>query len=512
MLPTSLFNKRILFFDTETSGLDPNKNVILQLSYIVVDGTTWNILKKVNFYFAYPDEEWRITPGAIEVNHLTREFLMFQKNSNRKEALMSFLGDLHACQLAVAHNAMFDFAFIEACAIEEKILRYAWPTICCTMSETIGICKIPFFKGSKSYKYPKLEELAVFLKVKYNKNKLHDSFSDVQLVFKCFKLLHFQKMLPLYIYENNEELATHIVNADILFPHQDTSDYIGDSLSNLIIRDEWLATYSFRRKSVTCFMSEKEVKETHVRAILQEMGGWYTPSFISDDFIISNAVIISRSMDSDKRCALQQVADFQKSNPDFPVFTIEAFRRRPEADEYEKEMRRRVIKAKETRLQRLELIKEMQKNYKIDERDRTGENDMVIDGKYYRNGKLFESCTRSGVVTRQQLAELEPVFQSHNLRKNNERVLLLEMLLQNDRPYILKESKLRKHSLRLLLCYLNEHSIDNFTDLEERRLYINSVIDEEIVEKVELDSNYYVMFKIYDVDNLYTYSDLIQVK
>ena len=31
-------------------------------------------------------------------------------------------------------------------------------------------------------------------------------------------------------------------------------------------------------------------------------------------------------------------------------------------------------------------------------------------------------------------------------------------------------------------------------------------------ESVELDSNYYVMFKIYDVDNLYTYSDLIQIK
>ena len=31
-------------------------------------------------------------------------------------------------------------------------------------------------------------------------------------------------------------------------------------------------------------------------------------------------------------------------------------------------------------------------------------------------------------------------------------------------------------------------------------------------EKVELDSNYYVMFKIYDVDNLYTYSDLVQIK
>lgn len=32
------------------------------------------------------------------------------------------------------------------------------------------------------------------------------------------------------------------------------------------------------------------------------------------------------------------------------------------------------------------------------------------------------------------------------------------------------------------------------------------------LEKVSLDSNYYVMFKIYDVDNLFVYSDLIQIK
>ena len=31
-------------------------------------------------------------------------------------------------------------------------------------------------------------------------------------------------------------------------------------------------------------------------------------------------------------------------------------------------------------------------------------------------------------------------------------------------------------------------------------------------EKITLDDSYYVMFKIYDVDNLYTYSDLIQIK
>ena len=69
-------------------------------------------------------------------------------------------------------------------------------------------------------------------------------------------------------------------------------------------------------------------------------------------------------------------------------------------------------------------------------------------------GNLFEACAHNGVVTRKQLEEMEPVFQSHNLPENKECALLLDMLLQNDKPYILKESKLRKDSLRLLLGYL----------------------------------------------------------
>lgn len=80
-------------------------------------------------------------------------------------------------------------------------------------------------------------------------------------------------------------------------------------------------------------------------------------------------------------------------------------------------------------------------------------------------GNLFEACSRNGVVTRKQLEKMESVFQSHNLPENRECTLLLDMLLQNDKPYILKESKLRKDSLRLLLGYLNENPVDNFSEL-----------------------------------------------
>ena len=42
---------RILVFDTETSGLDPQWNVILQLSYQIVDSNSWAAIKTVWYEF-----------------------------------------------------------------------------------------------------------------------------------------------------------------------------------------------------------------------------------------------------------------------------------------------------------------------------------------------------------------------------------------------------------------------------------------------------------------------------
>lgn len=81
-------------------------------------------------------------------------------------------------------------------------------------------------------------------------------------------------------------------------------------------------------------------------------------------------------------------------------------------------------------------------------------------------GGLFKSCANAGIVTRKQLAEMEPYFQSHNLPENFERKLLLQMLLQNDRPYLNENSYLRKDSLRLLLTYLDDKNISYFSELE----------------------------------------------
>ena len=64
---------RILVFDTETSGLDPQWNVILQLSYQIVDSDSWATQKAVNHYFSWPENKARVTQvnvAQLQRNHV----------------------------------------------------------------------------------------------------------------------------------------------------------------------------------------------------------------------------------------------------------------------------------------------------------------------------------------------------------------------------------------------------------------------------------------------------------
>ena len=91
--------------------------------------------------------------------------------------------------------------------------------------------------------------------------------------------------------------------------------------------------------------------------------------------------------------------------------------------------------------------------------------DAFAESVGFEMGKLFEKCASSGIVTREELKELEPFFQSHHLTESKEKTLLLKMLLQNGRHYKSEDSKLRKDSLRLLLNYLNKPISDGFSEL-----------------------------------------------
>jgi len=177
---------RIMIFDTETGGLNAYGNDILQLSFQIVDGSSCSVLREANYYFPWPEDKSRVQWGAIQVNGLTEEFLATMNLSERYDALNDFIDELIECDLCVAHNGDFDKNFINATAIREGIYPFEWPVMIDTMKTTTNLCQLPPHPGRTGYKWPKLIELADFLRIRTDDINLHDSSGDVELTKRCF--------------------------------------------------------------------------------------------------------------------------------------------------------------------------------------------------------------------------------------------------------------------------------------------------------------------------------------
>ena len=180
---------RILIFDTETGGTNPYYNDILQLSYQIIDGETFHVVREENYYFPWPEDKRRVQWGAIQVNGLTEEFLATQDLYDRYEVLNDFIDELIECNLCVAHNGDFDKGFINATARREGIYSFQWPPMIDTMKTTANLCRLPARGGKSGYKWPKLIELAECLRIKTDDINLHDSSADVELTKRCFLYL-----------------------------------------------------------------------------------------------------------------------------------------------------------------------------------------------------------------------------------------------------------------------------------------------------------------------------------
>lgn len=180
---------RIVIFDTETGGTNPYANDILQLSFQIVDGDTFQTIREVNYYFPWPEDKYRVQWGAIQVNGLTEEFLATQVLSDRYEALNDFIDELSECDLCVAHNGEFDKNFINATARREGVYPFEWPMMIDTMKTTVNLCQLPSRGWGHGYKWPKLIELAECLRIDTYDINLHDSSADVELTKRCFLYL-----------------------------------------------------------------------------------------------------------------------------------------------------------------------------------------------------------------------------------------------------------------------------------------------------------------------------------
>ena len=306
----------IMFFDVETSGLKPfSKFEILQLSYIITN-LEWEVLKQVNFYFSYPEQESRVDPDSIAVNGLTKDFLNQQTLSDRKKAISKFFSDLEMCHVAVAHNAEFDKGFINSAAKRLKISQPLWPYVYDSMKETTDFCAIPSSSSRyDDYKWPNLQELADRLKIEYEAEGLHDSMVDVELTMECFKELNKKNKIHPYIFESHTPLKPFVPDTG----NEDFSTEMGIVISNHLLK-----TFDFSGKRfVVSGTSEKDKK--YFRESIESLGAKWTANIIGVKTCADVLIAGVGFTPSDATDKYPKAFKRQQENPDgFVVFSASA--------------------------------------------------------------------------------------------------------------------------------------------------------------------------------------------
>lgn len=184
--------RKILFFDTETTGLPNNYHApisavqnwprMVQLAFLVYneDGS----LDSKHNYIIKP-EGYVIPSEATRIHRITTQQALVE-GQDLMRVLSLFHQAISESVILIGHNVEFDKAIVGAEFIRKKIDPKALLSrrSFCTMKDknVVSFCKIP---GKFGFKWPTLEELYFRLFNEQIKDA-HDASIDIESTANCF--------------------------------------------------------------------------------------------------------------------------------------------------------------------------------------------------------------------------------------------------------------------------------------------------------------------------------------
>ena len=176
-------DKRLFFFDTETTGLPRSWNAplrdldnwprMVQLAWLLCDEAGNELAHASRIILP---QGYVIPPEASRIHGITTERALAEGIA-LADALDEVQPRIEEAACAIAHNVSFDEKILAA-----EFLRLGRPhpllkkTTRCTMKESTDFCRLP---GNYGFKYPNLTELHRKL---FNKafDDAHDALADVR--------------------------------------------------------------------------------------------------------------------------------------------------------------------------------------------------------------------------------------------------------------------------------------------------------------------------------------------
>lgn len=221
--PEMTVGKRILFFDTETTGLNIDARIV-QIAWLITDLDGTPISE--SDYYIKPDN-FIIPDGVIKFHGITNEKAI-KYGRPVKEILELFIKDVGSCDYIAGHNINFDIKRVdyELLLLENRQDIFKGKDIFCTMLLATKYCKLPS-KHENKFKWPNLEELH---------NKLfdtgfanaHNALADIKATAKCFFELKKLKVIKIQdepfpeIPEPEKEIITSFTRAEV---HQKIKEF-----------------------------------------------------------------------------------------------------------------------------------------------------------------------------------------------------------------------------------------------------------------------------------------------
>jgi DNA polymerase-3 subunit epsilon len=164
---------RILFLDTETTGLEADPHRIIEIGIVEsIDGEMTN-----NNFQVYLNPPVEIEEEALATHGITKEFLKNKKQFiDCVDSLLSFISDARA---VIIHNAIFDVSFLN---FELELINM--PPIdffCRSIKDSLFIARAIHPNTSVS-----LESLCRQYKIDDSKRIKHGALLDAYLTFQVF--------------------------------------------------------------------------------------------------------------------------------------------------------------------------------------------------------------------------------------------------------------------------------------------------------------------------------------
>lgn len=182
----------VIVLDTETTGLDPSRDELLQIS--ILDGTDGSVLFD-SFVKPTLATEWH---GAMAVNGITPEMVANAPDILSLVPLLNYI--MRDAKVLIAYNGSFDMAFLKAFGVDLSAIQSVVDVM-----KDFAVVYGDWNDYHKSFTWKKLTVCASYFGYEWGKGEAHNSCEDCKATLYCYKKMQEPKFIE--IYEKNMGLA-----------------------------------------------------------------------------------------------------------------------------------------------------------------------------------------------------------------------------------------------------------------------------------------------------------------